>query len=117
MKAGKAWGLTQCLESNSVLEFHRIEVSQGGYCSKHRHVHKWNGFFVESGSLLIRVWQQDYQLVDETILGNGEYTKVAPGLTHQFEALSDVVAFEVYWTQMPEVDIVRESVGGTRPRS
>jgi len=31
--------------------------------------------------------------------------------------LSDVVAFEVYWTQMPEVDIVRESVGGTRPRS
>lgn len=49
-------------------------------------------FFVESGKLLIRVWQNDYDLVDETVLGPGEYTKVKPGVQHQFECLEDAVA-------------------------
>ena len=39
-----------------------------------------NGVFVESVYLIIRVCQNDYDLVDETILEPGEYTKVKPGL-------------------------------------
>ena len=61
--------------------------------------------------MLIRVWQNDYDLVDETILGPGEYTKVKPGVHHQFECLEDSVAYELYWAEFPEKDIVRESVG------
>ena len=111
MIAGKVWGTTELVERNGVLEFHRIETKAGGVCSVHLHEFKWNGFFVESGKLLIRVWQNDYDLVDETILGPGEYTKVKPGVKHQFECLEDSIAYELYWAEFPEKDIVRDSVG------
>jgi quercetin dioxygenase-like cupin family protein len=93
------------------LEFHKITAHKGGVCSKHRHRHKWNGFYVEQGCLLIRVWKNSYDLIDETILTAGQYTKVAPGEYHQFEALEDTVAFELYWAQFDHNDIERESVG------
>lgn len=111
MIAGKVWGSTELLEANGVLEFHRIEIKAGGVCSKHKHKTKWNGFYVEKGSLLVRVWKNDYDLVDETTLFEGAYTKVAPGEYHQFEALEDCVAFELYWAQFDHDDIERETVG------
>jgi mannose-6-phosphate isomerase-like protein (cupin superfamily) len=114
MLAGKVWGNTELLEANGVLEFHRIEARQGGVCSKHCHRHKWNGFFVESGRLLVRVWKKDYDLVDETILHPGQYTKVAPGEYHQFEALEDTIAFELYWAEFDHNDIERETAGFNR---
>jgi quercetin dioxygenase-like cupin family protein len=111
MIAGKVWGTTSLLEANSVLEFHRIEIKKGGVCSKHRHKHKWNGFYVEQGYLAVRVWKNNYDLVDETVLEQGQYTKVAPGEYHQFEALEDTIAFEIYWAQFDHDDIERETVG------
>ena len=111
MKAGKVWGTTEQVEANGALEFHRIEMNAGGVCSKHMHEFKWNGFFVESGKLKIKVWQKDYDLVDETIIGPGEYTKVKPGLYHQFECLESGVAFELYWAELSHNDIKRDTVG------
>jgi quercetin dioxygenase-like cupin family protein len=115
MIAGKVWGFTELIESNGSLEFHRIMATAGGVCSKHIHEFKWNGFFVTSGKLLIRVWQTDYDLVDETILGPGEYTKVKPGVYHQFECLEDCEAFELYWAEFSGNDIVRENSGHAKP--
>ena len=114
MIAGKVWGTTELVERNGVLECHRIVTKAGGVCSKHLHEYKWNGFFVESGSLLIRVWQKDYDLCDETVLKAGDYTKVKPGLLHQFECLEDAVAYELYWAEFPEKDIKRDTVGFQR---
>ena len=114
MIAGKIWGQTELLEANGVLEFHRIEAQKGGVCSKHKHQFKWNGFFVESGKLVIRVWKNNYDLVDETILTAGQYTKVSPGEYHQFEALEDTVAFELYWAEFDHEDIERDTVGFTK---
>jgi mannose-6-phosphate isomerase-like protein (cupin superfamily) len=110
-KAGKVWGVTELIEANCVLEFHKIHAHKGGVCSKHLHRHKWNGFYVEKGSLLIRVWKNSYNLVDETVLSAGQYTKVAPGEYHQFEALEDTEAFELYWAEFDHNDIERETVG------
>lgn len=111
MIAGKIWGSTSLIESNGLFEFHKINTKKDGVCSKHLHKYKWNGFYVHSGKLLIRVWQNDYDLVDETILSDGEYSKVAPGLYHQFECLEDCIAFELYWSELNHNDIERESVG------
>ena len=111
MKAGKIWGTTELIEANGTLEFHRIEMMKGGVCSKHHHKYKWNGFYVESGSMLIRVWQKDYDLVDETILNPGDFMQVKPGVFHQFVGLEDGVAFELYWAEFDHNDIKRESVG------
>jgi mannose-6-phosphate isomerase-like protein (cupin superfamily) len=111
MIAGKVWGTTEEIEANGVLEFHRIEMEAGGVCSKHKHEFKWNGFFVEEGIMKIRVWQNDYDLIDETILGAGQYMKVKPGVYHQFECIQSGIAYELYWAEFNKHDIVRETVG------
>jgi mannose-6-phosphate isomerase-like protein (cupin superfamily) len=111
MIAGKVWGTTEEIEANGVLEFHRIEMEAGGVCSKHKHEFKWNGFFVEEGIMKIRVWQNDYDLIDETTLGPGQYMKVKPGVYHQFECIQSGIAYELYWAEFNKHDIVRETVG------
>lgn len=111
-KSGKIWGETELIHSNGVLEYHRIVVKKNGFCSKHKHEFKWNGFFVESGKLSIKVWKNNYDLMDETILSAGDFTQIKPGEYHTFEALEDTIAFELYWAEFDHNDIVRESVGG-----
>ena len=111
MKAGKIWGQTELIHANGVLEFHRIEYKKNIACSKHKHEFKWNGFFVESGKMMVKVWQKDYDLVDETILNPGDFMRVKPGVFHQFIGLEDGVAFELYWAEFDHNDIKRETVG------
>ena len=111
MKAGKIWGQTELIHANGVLEFHRIEYKKNVACSKHKHKFKWNGFFVESGKMMVKVWQKDYDLVDETILNPGDFMQVKPGVYHQFIGLEDGVAFELYWAEFDHNDIERETVG------
>jgi quercetin dioxygenase-like cupin family protein len=112
VKSGKVWGTTELIAANPAFEYHRIEIKAGGYCSKHKHQSKYNGFYVESGQLLIRVWRE--QADDVTVLQEGQYTQVEPGLCHQFEALTDCVAYELYWSQYEANDIQRENLGGMR---
>ena len=64
-----------------------------------------------SGKLKIKVWQQAYDLIDETILKPGDFTAVKPQLFHSFEGLEEGVAFELYWAEFRHNDISRESVG------
>ena len=112
MIAGKVGGQTELIHANGVLEFHRIDFRSGGVCSKHKHQFKWNGFYVMTGRMKVRVWQKDQQdLVDETILGPGDFTRVKPGYMHQFEGIEDGVAFELYWAEFNHDDIQRETVG------
>lgn len=114
--SGKTWGRTKLIHANHVLELHRIEVDKkGSVCSEHCHVHKFNGFYCEKGSLLIRVWKNDYELVDETILKSGDFTITKPGEFHQFECLEDnTVAFELYWAALLDHnDIERRTVGSS----
>ena len=75
IKAGKIWGGTELIHANGVLEFHRINFNAGYKCSEHAHEFKWNGFFVESGKMIVRVWQDDQGLVDETILEAGDFSR------------------------------------------
>jgi len=112
MVSGKVWGKTALLFSRNNVEIHRIEVNQNAHCSKHRHAHKCNAFYVERGKLRISVWQRDYDLIDETILGPGDYTEVPPGLYHQFHAIEPTSCYEIYWTELDPKDIERETVGG-----
>jgi mannose-6-phosphate isomerase-like protein (cupin superfamily) len=110
VKSGKIWGNTELIEKNGVLEFHRIEYRANTQCSEHYHATKWNGFFVESGVMEIRTWEED-GVVDVTSLHAGEYFKVAPGKWHQFVGVQDGVAFELYWAEFNHDDIVRRTQG------
>lgn len=112
MRSGKVWGMTEQIEANSSFELHRLEINAGFECSKHKHVHKFNGFYVERGTLEIHVWKNSYDLVDVTVLHAGDYTKVNPGEFHKFVCTEDAICFEFYWVEFNHDDIVRENVGG-----
>lgn len=109
---GKVWGNTRKLFEKNNVEIHRIEARGGTFCSEHKHEHKFNAFYVEKGQLRVKVWKNSYDLVDETVIGAKEMTVVAPGEFHQFEAITDVVAYEIYWVELNGADIQRRSVGG-----
>jgi mannose-6-phosphate isomerase-like protein (cupin superfamily) len=111
MKAGKVWGITEAIFANGAFELHRIEATEGGICSEHRHAHKWNGFYVEKGMLEITIWRNS-GTIDRLTMQPGDTTIVPPGEYHQFRALSDAVAFEFYWAApLNPDDIERRTIG------
>lgn len=109
---GKVWGTTQFIFGNENFEIHRITINKDGFCSTHKHLHKINAFYVESGELEIIIEQTDYDLTDVTVAKAGDLTLVKPNLYHSFRALTDVVAYEIYWTELDYSDIERKTVGG-----
>tara|TARA_Y100000389_G_scaffold204994_1_gene261744 strand:- start:8641 stop:8991 length:351 start_codon:yes stop_codon:yes gene_type:complete len=111
MRQGKIWGNTECLFDKNNVSMHRIEVHKGYMCSRHYHLHKHNMFYVEKGKLKIEVWQKDYDLIDETIIADGQSTSVSPGLQHRFSALEDTIAFEIYFVELDNNDIIRIDKG------
>lgn len=114
MIEGKVWGVTELVTANGACELHRIRINAGGYCSIHSHQTKCNGFYVLSGKLVIRTWRPS-GLIDATTLTDGQYMAVPPGIKHQFDALTDVEALELYWAEpYSRDDIERETNGGMR---
>jgi mannose-6-phosphate isomerase-like protein (cupin superfamily) len=111
MKENKIWGETTLVWSGNNTETHRINIANGGYCSKHKHDFKYNFFYVEYGVLEIEVWK-DVGVVDKTVLLAGESTTVAPGQYHRFTATEETSALEVYWVELKAPDIIREDHGG-----
>lgn len=114
IKHGKFWGNTSALFHKNNVEINRIEGSKGGYSSEHMHKAKFNMFYVESGKLCITVWKDPSGKPDETILLKGDITVVPPEVYHKFKVLEDCVAFEVYWTELREDDIIRKNSGGVK---
>ncbi len=113
---GKVWGNTSMIFSKNNVEISRIEIKKGGFCSKHKHDHKFNLFFIENGKLLVTIYREDSGSVieDKTEVASGGITYVEPTLFHCFEALEDTVAYEIYWVEIEKEDIIRETVGGMK---
>ena len=113
-RQGKIWGMTQLIFACSNVECHCIQVKKGGFCSRHTHKLKWNRFVLLSGKLSVRVYNEN-DIVDETFLSPGQITDVPPGFLHEFEALEDSNALEIYWVSLEANDIDRKgSVGGIK---
>lgn len=110
-KYGKIWGDTAPVFCQNNVEIHLVSIHAGGYCSKHRHAAKANQFLVIEGALEVRRWKA-YGLEDVTTLNGGDSTTCPAGEWHQFRALTDVTAIEIYWTELDPADIERETVGG-----
>ena len=112
MIEAKVWGKVQRIISKEMFEVNRIEIVEGGYCSEHKHQYKYNGFYVESGELKITTWDND--LVQNVMLFSGDYLQVEPNVSHKFNAVSNVVCYEIYWVQISEDDIQRGMKGGVK---
>lgn len=107
----KVWGTTQCLFQSETAEVHLIRPARGGFCSIHEHVGKHNLFYVIAGQLKVTIFR-DNDVRDETVLGPGMATTVAPRERHQFEAVEDTIALEIYHIRLDPADIQRYSQGG-----
>lgn len=106
MKSAKRWGNTEVLIDTPFCEVHRIFVRKGGMCSRHKHEYKNNAFYVEQGELTVHM--QDGDEWAGVTLGRGEMLNVPPNIEHQFQAQTDVIAFEYYWPDGCKPDIVRK---------
>lgn len=110
---GKIWGYTMPIFRGNNVGVDRISVDKNTFCSKHKHNHKFNLFFVEKGKLQINIWKNDYDLIDTTILSSIQMCIVNPGEYHLFKCLEeDTIAYEIYWVEIDYNDILRENVGG-----
>jgi len=114
IKYGKVWGETRDIFEKSDVSLKHISCKEGFKCSVHKHESKFNQFYVLSGWIFINVWKNDYDLIDYTELGPGDITIVKPGEFHDFEALEDSEVLEIYWVELREDDIVRNTVGGKK---
>lgn len=111
MKEGKIWGMTSMFFRDQTSSAHHITIKKGGFCSKHKHEHKHNLFYVVDGELEITIWREE-GMKDITVLKPGQVTGVSPGFYHQFRALQKTEAIEVYQVILTDPDIERENVGG-----
>ena len=110
--SGKIWGSTSKLFSQNNVEIFRIHGKKSGKSSIHKHKAKWSMFFIEKGSVKVVVEKNDYELVDETVLKEGQSMTIAPEEYHGFEVLEDdTVAYEFYWTEINSDDIIRKNCG------
>ena len=111
MRQGKKWGYTTEFFRNALFSAHHLEINLGGYCSEHRHKHKYNSFYVISGELELTIWR-DKKMKDVTVVTAGQTTAVSPGFWHKFRALTPVECIEVYQVLLVEPDIERRIEGG-----
>ena len=114
MKKGKIWGTSKEIFTKNNVSIHRIEIKKDSCCSKHYHKYKNNIFFVEKGKILVRHWQNDYDLIDETILAEGEICNIPPCHYHQFIGLDDSIVYEIYYVELLDNDIFRENCGSNK---
>lgn len=120
----KPWGTTTRLLFDENIQVEKIVAHAGGYSSPHLHRHKWNQFWLISGCLLIRCFSRPVVgsgLVHsfELILDQSRRTIFIPAeMIHQFEALEDSVAYEVYGAEPGHVldpnEITRFGENGRR---
>jgi len=111
-RQGKNWGYTTEFFRNALFSAHHLEIEEGGYCSEHRHKHKYNSFYVVSGVLEITIWHG--KMPDVTIVEAGQSTAISPGFYHKFKAITKCQAIEIYQVLLIEPDIERRTVGGLK---
>lgn len=109
-RVGKIWGETSELFFGNNVEVHYITITEGGFCSKHKHKSKFNRFVVLRGILKVTIYNEHFQ--DETMLYEGDEFTVQTDEYHRFEAIQPVEALEIYWVELSRDDIQRQDSGG-----
>ena len=103
----KAWGFTQEIFNKNNVSIHRININKNGTCSRHYHNYKNNIFFIESGMILLQIWRKHLEKPEELILKTGEQFTVSPNIEHRFIALENTIAYEIYYVELQDDDIIR----------
>lgn len=108
----KPWGKEEWLELNDSYCYKRIYLNAGHRTSLQLHERKVETNYVISGKA--EVWlEDDYGVLQKTIMQEGDYFNVKPPRKHRVVALTDVILQEV---STPEVDdVIRVEDDSNRP--
>lgn len=108
----KDWGTRERIFLNDTTTVDRLQIVKGGYCSNHFHRHKRNWFYILTGKLKISLGLSG---IGGVILGPAESYCIPIDLTHNFEALEEVVCIEISsQVDISEDDIVRFDKSGVK---
>lgn len=113
----KCWGDTRRIGLGSSWDVHYLNLIAGGYCSRHRHLHKANLFYVATGRIAVEFFNPDESVPYKTVEVGPEQTLSVPALVwHRFRVLESGIAVEIYWpgSWNPD-DIDRAEQGGMNP--
>ena len=104
-KQSKKWGETSLIFDNNNIHIYQAKINKDQLCSKHYHKYKHNLFFVQTGTLEVRVWHDDQ--MQTHILSSEDKLSIPPGLWHQFKAIDECIILEIYYTEILHNDIIR----------
>jgi len=117
MVESKAWGLVRHIFDGPV-SVSLLRTEANGYCSWHYHEHRWNMFYVVSGTIIVIVDDNNDGKIQRHILRAGDSYKVGPSVRHMFDVVESGQVVETYWTDdgtdVTIDDIVRLAPGGMR---
>lgn len=137
LKTKKSWGTSVRLFQSDHIKIEAIYVQKGGFSSIHHHSDMSNQFSVISGTLVVRTYkkedanklsgfssipssdEENYGIltdpgicIETVTLEPGQSCVIPSTAPHSFEALTDVVAIEIYESQKIAEDIFRYTLGG-----
>lgn len=108
----KPWGKEIWLALNEFYCYKRIYINAGYKTSLQYHIKKHETTYIISGKA--EVWlENDMGIIEKTIMSEGDYFTVTPGIRHRIIAITDVITQEV---STPEVDdVIRIEDDTNRP--
>jgi len=91
----KGWGFEKWIVNCDKYCGKLLYFVKGKKCSWHYHKLKDEVFYIQSGKILLKYYDEDdIALAYELTLNRGDKFHVYPGLRHQMEALEDTELFE-----------------------
>lgn len=106
----KPWGTAEHVYRERDGQVTVIRVRKGGFSSIHLHEHKANAFTVLSGSMDVRLYNEQLELRSTVRLdaSHAQRTYTVPaGFRHAFSCSKDTVAVESYYSDDPRGRPVR----------
>lgn len=103
----KSWGERINLFQNDLCEVSILHLTPNQRCSWHRHITKFNQFYVISGRIKIKT---DY---GEALVERGQIFTTKPLEMHEFQTTDmPATVMEIMYVKYDPEDIQREDVGG-----
>ena len=103
----KGWGFEKWIVNSKDYCGKILYFVKGKKCSWHYHKIKDETFYIQSGKILLRYYDEDdIAFAYELTLSRGDKFHVYPGLRHQMEALEDTELFE-FSTEHFDEDSIR----------
>ncbi|MHC4748381.1 MAG: cupin domain-containing protein [Planctomycetota bacterium] len=103
----KTWGEKSNIFQNNLSEVSVLYLKPWQRCSWHRHLQKYNLFYVLKGKLVLKLEDGESEVLP------GQIFTTVPGEYHEFQTRDlDTVIIEVMYVQYDANDIQRDLLGG-----